>query len=85
MILCIKIITYFLLVDWLVGWLVEKRKTKMQTRSEIQKQIQENEKVIQEIQASFDAAHQEWTANKKKGKYGMYSYVSLDREKRNKI
>ena len=54
----------------------------MKTRSEIRKQIQENETAIREICAGFDEAHLAWTANKKREKYGMYSYLP-DREKRN--
>jgi len=48
----------------------------MLTRSEIRKQLQENETAIREICAGFDEAHLAWTANKKREKYGMYSYLS---------
>jgi hypothetical protein len=47
----------------------------MLTRSEIRKQLQENETAIREICAGFDEAHLAWTANKKREKYGMYSYL----------
>jgi hypothetical protein len=47
----------------------------MLTRSEIRKQLQENETAIREICAGFDEAHLAWTANKKREKYGMYSYI----------
>ena len=55
----------------------------MQTRSEIRKQLQENETAIREICAGFDEAHRAWTANKKREKYGMYSYLP-DQEKKKK-
>ncbi len=55
----------------------------MLTRSEIRKQIQENETAIREICAGFDEAHLAWTANKKREKYGMYSYLPVQ-EKRKK-
>jgi len=57
----------------------------MKTRSEIRKQIQENETAIREICAGFDEAHRAWTANKKREKYGMYSYLpDLNQEKKKK-
>jgi hypothetical protein len=57
----------------------------MKTRNEIQKQLQENEKAIRDICAGFDEAHIAWTANKKREKYGMYSYLlDKDQEKRKK-
>ena len=48
----------------------------------MQRKIQENEKAIQEICAGFDEAHKAWTANKKKEKYGMYSYLPVQEKKK---
>ena len=47
----------------------------MLTRSEMRRKMQENETAIREICAGFDEAHRAWTANKKREKYGMYSYL----------
>ena len=57
----------------------------MLTRSEMRRKMQENENAIREICAGFDEAHLAWTANKKKEKYGMYSYLlDPNREKKKK-
>ena len=47
----------------------------MLTRSEMRQKMQENETAIREICEGFDEAHRAWTANKKREKYGMYSYL----------
>ena len=41
----------------------------------MRQKMQENETAIREICAGFDEAHRAWTANKKREKYGMYSYL----------
>ena len=77
-----RIYYFFVVIIYSLTSYLEKER-QMQTRSEIRKQLQENEMAIREICAGFDEAHLAWTANKKREKYGMYSYLP-DREKKKK-